>query len=97
MEKALKTASSATDCIFVSIDVDSVAQCFAPGVSAPDARGFSAKQIREIAFLAGSSRTVKLLDIVEINPLYDVDNRTARLGASIIISFLNGYKTRRSV
>jgi arginase family enzyme len=96
MEKALKTACSNTDCVFVSIDVDSVAQCFAPGVSAPDARGFSAKQIREFAFLAGSSKAVKLLDIVEINPQFDVDNRTSRLGASIIISFLNGYK-RRSV
>ncbi|MFQ6072582.1 MAG: formimidoylglutamase [Methanosarcinales archaeon] len=97
MENALKIAGSNTRSVFVSIDIDSVAQCFAPGSSAPDARGFSPDQIRELAFLAGASKVVQLLDIVEINPRFDVDNRTARLGASIIISFLNGFKKRRSV
>jgi formimidoylglutamase len=97
MENALKIAGSNTRSAFVSIDIDSVAQCFAPGSSAPDAWGFNPEQIRELAFLAGVSNAVKLLDIVEINPMYDVDNRTARLGASIIISFLNGLKIRGGV
>ncbi|HEY9206778.1 MAG TPA: agmatinase family protein [Candidatus Methanoperedens sp.] len=97
MEKALKIAGSNTRAAFVSIDIDSVAQCFAPGSSAPDAWGFNPEQIRELGFLAGASKAVKLLDIVEINPEFDVDNRTARLGASIIISFLNGFKMRRGV
>jgi formimidoylglutamase len=97
MEKALKITGSNTRSSFVSIDIDSVAQCFAPGSSAPDAWGFNPEQIRELAFLAGASKVVKLLDIVEINPMFDVDNKTARLGASIIISFLNGFKMRRGV
>lgn len=95
MEKALKIAGSRS--AFVSIDIDAVAQCFAPGSSAPDSWGFNPMQIRELAFMAGASKAVKLLDIVEINPMFDVDNRTARLGASIIISFLNGFKMRRGV
>jgi formiminoglutamase len=97
MEKALKIAGSNTRAAFVSIDIDSVAQCFAPGSSAPDAWGFNPEQIRELAFLAGASKTVKLLDIVEINPRFDDNNITARLGASIIISFLNGFKMRRGI
>jgi formimidoylglutamase len=97
MEKALTIAGSNNRSVFFSIDIDSIAQCFAPGSSAPDARGFTPDQIRELAFLAGASKSVKLLDIVEINPEFDVDNTTARLGASIIISFLNGFKKRRSV
>jgi formiminoglutamase len=97
MKKALKIAGSNTKSTFVSIDIDSVAQCFAPGSSAPDAWGFNPEQIRELAFLAGASEAIGLLDIVEINPKFDVDNRTARLGASIIISFLNGFKMRRGV
>jgi len=95
MNKALKIAGSEHRPVFVSIDIDSVAQCYAPGSSAPDSRGFDPRQIREMAFLAGASRSVKLLDIVEINPEFDVDNRTSRLGASIIISFMNGFKRRR--
>jgi formimidoylglutamase len=97
MEKALKIAGSNIRSAFISIDIDSVAQCYAPGSSAPDAWGFNPEQIRELAFLAGASKAIKLLDIVEINPRFDVDNRTARLGASIIISFLNGFKMRRGV
>ena len=97
MEKALKIAGLNTRPVFVSIDIDSVAQCFAPGSSSPDAWGFDPEQIRELAFLAGASKKVELLDIVEINPEFDVDDRTARLGASIIISFLNGFKMRKSV
>ncbi len=96
MEKALENAGSNTGSVFVSIDIDSVAQCFAPGSSSPDARGFNPEQIRELAFLAGASKKVELLEIVEINPKFDLDDRTARLGASIIISFLNGFKTRKS-
>ncbi len=95
MEKALEIAGSNTRSAFISIDIDSVAQCFAPGSSAPDAWGFNPEQIRELAFLAGRSKTVKLMDIVEIHPGFDIVNRTARLGASIIISFLNGFKMRR--
>ena len=96
MEKALEIAGSNTKSVFVSIDIDSVAQCYAPGSSSPDARGFNPEQIRELAFLAGASKKVGLLEIVEINPKFDVDDRTARLGASIIISFLNGFKLRKS-
>ncbi len=96
MEKALEIAGSNTRSVFVSIDIDSVAQCFAPGSSSPDARGFNPEQIRELAFLAGASKRVGLLEIVEINPKFDVDDRTARLGASIFISFLNGFKLRKS-
>ncbi len=97
MEKALEITGSNTRSVFVSLDIDSVAQCFAPGSSSPDARGFDPEQIRELAFLAGASKKVGLLEIVEINPMFDVDDRTARLGASIIISFLNGFKLRKSV
>jgi formiminoglutamase len=97
MERALEIAGSNTESVFVSIDIDSVAQCFAPGSSSPDARGFNPDQIRELAFLAGASKRVGLLEIVEINPRFDVDDRTAILGASIIISFLNGFKMRKGV
>ncbi len=73
MQKALKIAGSRS--VFVSIDIDSVAQCFAPGCSAPDARGFSPEQIREFAFLAGASKAVKLLDIVtDQTPAHDLSS-----------------------
>lgn len=79
-----------TDSSFLSIDIDVVSQAFAPGCSAPAIVGMSPEEILEIAFIAGRSNKVKMLDIVEVNPLYDQDNCTARLAGLIMLEFIAG-------
>lgn len=81
---------------FVSIDIDSIAQAFAPGSSAPSPDGLFPKDILEIAYFAGTMPSVRLFEIMEVNPKYDQDNRTSRLAANIILEFLAGY-TKRSI
>lgn len=92
---AFSVSTKHVDAAFCSIDIDCMAQCYAPGCSAPDSHGLNPEQIREAAYLVGANKKVKLLDIVEVNPKYDIDERTSRLAASIIISFLNGVKKRK--
>ncbi len=75
---------------FVSFDIDSCAEAYAPAVSAPSADGFTPRQAVEAAFLAGSTPEVRLFEVVELNPLYDRDNQTARLAATIITAYLTG-------
>lgn len=94
MIRALEIASRETEVLFFSLDIDAVAQAFAPGCSAPGPRGLTPQQVWEMAFLAGSHPQVRSMDLVEINPRYDVDGRTARLGISLILAFLCGLKTR---
>ncbi len=94
VKKSFSFASKGTDAIFFSIDIDSVAQAFAPGCSAPDSDGFTPEQVRRMAFLAGNNPKVKLFEIMEVNPKYDIDGRTARLAASLVISFLTGHAAR---
>lgn len=48
------------------------------------------RQVLEAAFLAGQKEAVRLFEIVELNPLYDRDNQTARLAATIITAYLTG-------
>lgn len=73
------------DAICLTIDMDVFASAYSPGVSAPAAVG-----IIPDAFFLGILQTVlknrKLisLDIAELNPLFDIDNRTAKLGAWLI-------------
>jgi len=93
-KRALKIVGNATKANFFSFDIDSVSQTFAPGCSAPAISGLTSEEALKIAFLAGKDKKVKLMDLMEINPLYDVDERTARLGAGIIVSFLNGFIMR---
>ena len=75
---------------FVSFDIDSCAEAYAPAVSAPSADGFTPRQATEAAFLAGQNEAVRLFEVVELNPLFDRDNQTARLAATIITAYLTG-------
>ncbi|MDD7586585.1 MAG: formimidoylglutamase [Corynebacterium glucuronolyticum] len=77
-------AASQVDILHVSIDLDVLPAAVAPGVSAPAAVGVDLNTIRN--GLAACMRTgkVRLIDIVELNPTYDVDNRTAKVAARLI-------------
>ncbi|MCB2407938.1 arginase family protein [Hymenobacter lucidus] len=93
MERALHRAASA-GAAFVSFDIDGCAEAYAPAVSAPSADGFTPRQAVEAAFLAGRHEAVRLFELVELNPNFDRDNQTARLGATIITAFLTGLAKR---
>ena len=87
--RALSRATSAGPA-FVSFDIGSCAEAFAPAVSAPNSEGFTPRQAVEAAFLAGQKEAVRLFEVVEQNPHYDRDNQTARLAATIITAYLTG-------
>ena len=89
LSRALSRATNAGPA-FVSFDIDGCAEAYAPAVSAPSADGFTPRQAVEIAFMAGQHGQVHLFEVVELNPIYDRDNQTARLAATIITAFLTG-------
>jgi formiminoglutamase len=77
------------DSIFWGFDLDSVRAVDAPGVSAPYPVGLTAEEICTIAGIAGRDGRSRVLEITELNPEYDIDNRTAKLAAMIIMNYLN--------
>ncbi len=74
--------------IFWGIDMDVVCAADAPGVSAPNAGGLTGRELADIASLAGRYSQSWLLEISEVNPKYDIDQRTCRLAAVLIYNFL---------
>jgi formiminoglutamase len=74
--------------IFWGFDMDAVRSSDAPGVSAGYPLGFTAAQICRIAALAGREPRTRLLEISECNPPRDIDGRTAKLAAMMIVAFL---------
>jgi formiminoglutamase len=75
------------DSIFgLSIDLDAFPQFVAPGVSAPQAVGLDPRLVMHMVKTLGSR--VSQLGIYEYNPRYDLDDRTARLAAMFLYTFV---------
>ncbi len=74
--------------IFWGIDMDVVTAADAPGVSAPNPAGLSASQLLDIADIAGADPRSRLFEITEVNPIYDIDDRTSRLAAAAMWTFI---------
>jgi formimidoylglutamase len=79
---------------YLSFDIDSIRSADAPGCSAPSPIGFSAEEAFEMCYRAGLKKETRVLDIVEVNPLFDRDGRTSRLAARMIAGFLAGVSKR---
>ncbi len=75
--------------LFWGFDMDSVNASDAPGVSAPSPIGLSADEAVLISELAGKDKRTNIFEISEVNPKYDIDNRTSKLAAMMIWHFLN--------
>ncbi len=79
---------------FVSLDIDVLDGSVAPGVSAVNPAGMSAGSLAALAFAAGACPAVRVIDLMEFNPVFDVDHRTARVMAHLFLSFLAGFAER---
>ncbi|GAA3203251.1 hypothetical protein GCM10020255_109010 [Rhodococcus baikonurensis] len=72
------------DLVYLTIDLDVLPAAVAPGVSAPAAYGVSLETIQYVCDRVTSSGKLAVLDVAELNPSLDVDNRTARTAARLI-------------
>jgi formiminoglutamase len=83
--------------VMLSIDLDAFLDADAPGVSAPNPEGLDRALGYQLAYAAGRSSSVRSIDICEMNPEFDVDNRTARLAAMLVWHFVEGLTTRKGM
>lgn len=73
---------------FLGLDMDSVQAADAPGVSASSPTGLSGREVMQIIHHAKQKENLKLFEITEVNPRYDMDQRTSKLAAQLIHGFL---------
>ncbi|MCA9507330.1 MAG: formimidoylglutamase [Myxococcales bacterium] len=74
--------------IYLSICLDALSSCYCPGVSAPQVFGLTPMQILPVLLKLAACPNLVSVDIVELNPNFDVDNRTAQLAVQILALFL---------
>jgi len=73
--------------VFWGFDVDSVRAADAPGTSAPSPIGLTAEDFIELAKFAGINQQTKIIEFTEMNPNFDLDDRTAKLVAIAMHTF----------
>ena len=78
--------------IYLSIDMDVLPSHEAPGVSAPASLGIPFEKLLSLVQEIIASKKVAALDIAEVNPRFDSDQRTARLAAKIIHTVIHARK-----
>ena len=87
--------SVAGDKVFVDFDMDVCDRSVVPACPAAAPGGISADELRQFAFLAGSSLSVIGADITEIDASKDsADERTVRLAALVVLEMAAGFSTR---
>jgi len=88
MERVLKQMQDAGCRVHVSFDIDVVDPREAPGTGTPVRGGLSYREAHFVMELLYQSGLVASAELVEVNPLLDIDDKTAKLAAELIGSLL---------
>jgi formiminoglutamase len=75
---------------FFGFDMDAVRSSDAPGTSTPSPLGLKASEFIQLVKYAASLANTKIIEFSEVNPKFDVDNRTAKLVAIGMHRFCSG-------
>jgi arginase len=86
MQEALAIAGQGTGGVHVSMDLDWVDPVHAPGVGTPVAGGATYREGHLAMEIIADSGRLTSLDVVEVNPVLDSQNRTAELAVGLVLS-----------
>ncbi len=88
IDEAIEHASRGTDGIHVSFDVDAMDPSEARGVGTPKKGGLTYREAHLCLEVIADSKLLTSMDVTEVNPILDVRNATAELGAGLLLSAL---------
>ena len=88
VEDAVAAAADGTDAVYVTFDIDAVDPGVAPGTGTPEPGGLSADEALTVMEILGGNDPVEAVDLMEIAPTHDPTENTARLGANLLVTFL---------
>ena len=88
IDKAIEIASAGTEGIHVSFDVDSITPESAPGTGTVVHSGLTLREAFYLIETLCQSGKVIALDMVEVNPMLDIRNKTGELAMELTLSML---------
>ena len=96
MDEAFKIAGYKTKGVHVSYDLDVIDPDVAPGVSIPEFDGISEEEAMKInEYLINHIDDIVSFDLVEFNPLRDVDRKTEQIGLNILAQMIKAAEKKK--
>lgn len=88
MDEAMERAGEGTAGYLLSFDLDVLDPLVAPGVGTPVAGGITYREAHLACEKVARSGRMVAMEMVELNPVLDLENRTARLAVGLVSSAL---------
>jgi arginase len=88
IERAIERVSQGADGLYLSFDMDALDPRHAPGVGTPVAAGLTQREAHVACELISETKRLIGMDMVEVNPILDVQNQTAALAVELALSAL---------
>lgn len=88
IEKAIAQVSRDTDGIYLSLDMDALDPQHAPGVGTPVPAGLTQREVHLACELIAETNRLAGMDLVEVNPILDGQNKTAVLAVDFALTAL---------
>ena len=96
MEEAFKIAGFKTKGIHICFDLDIIDPDVCPGVSIPEFDGLSEEEAMQInEYIVKNFKDVLAFDLVEFNPLRDVDRKTEQIALNILAQIIRAAENKK--
>ena len=83
-EAGIRHFANTVDAIYLTLDLDVLPASVMPAVSAPAAFGLPLLLVENLLRVVFASGKVRLCDVAEYNPRYDIDGHGARTAARLV-------------
>ena len=91
LAELVKSFIDQVDIVYLTIDMDCLPASVVPGVSAPAAYGIELGFVERMVKTIMASGKVKMADIAEINPTFDVDSRSCKVAARLLATIVEQH------
>ena len=91
LAEQVKNFIDQVDIVYLTIDMDCLPASVVPGVSAPAAFGIELGFVEHMVKTIMASGKVKMADIAEINPTFDVDGRSCKVAARLLATIVEQH------